>query len=55
MKKVILMALLAAVSWTLAGAPAQAAEMPRHKNVLAKHHKNAQKHHNKNHRKHKRA
>jgi hypothetical protein len=53
MKKTLMIALLALVSWTLAGTPAQAAEISHkhHKRALAKHHKS---HHGK-HKKHKAA
>jgi hypothetical protein len=51
MKKLMMIALLATVSWALAGAPAQAAEASNHSVATAKHH---HKHH-KHHKKHKKA
>ena len=53
MKKLLMIALLAMVSWALVGAPAQAAEPSSHSLSLVKHHK--KKHiKQKKHKKHKR-
>jgi hypothetical protein len=51
MKKLMMIALLATVSWALFGAPAQPAETSNHGVAAAKHH---HKHHKK-HKKHKKA
>jgi hypothetical protein len=54
MKKILMMALLAMVSWALAGTPAEAAQVaPNHSMTLVKHNKKQKKHHK--HKKHKKA